>query len=237
MGKSPCRKRTKVLKYKLSELSWLHIFMISSGLLFSELMAHSVLRMSSFICFSGGAALPFSFSLWLSLQSAGFTVGCDAPQWELAYLNQGPLLAAVLFVSLTLVLEHSSEFKAWIVCLIINVFFLWIVWRSWQRNTHMHTHTCSKGTGAWMWPTHFGALPHWWSVNESTSNALQLELYFTTVRHFGKKHWDTCETCRVPHITTANMSSQAYKKSFIMWDVTFTYVLQLEDVSFLPRVS
>lgn len=82
--------------------------MISSGLLFSELMAHSVLRMSSFICFSGSAALPFSFSLWLSPQSVGFTAGCGAPQWELAYLNQWPLLAAVLLVSLMQVLEHSS---------------------------------------------------------------------------------------------------------------------------------
>lgn len=76
-------------------------------------MAHSLLRMSAFIWYICSAALPFPSDFgYIRAQSAWFTVVYDAPQWELAYLNQWSLLIAVLIISLMLVLEHSSEFTA-----------------------------------------------------------------------------------------------------------------------------
>lgn len=89
------------------------MYIIFSGLLFPELMADSLLWISTFICFICSAALPFPSDFgYKHAHSAGFAVVYDAPQWELAYLNHWPLLTAVLIVSLMLVLKHSSEFTA-----------------------------------------------------------------------------------------------------------------------------
>lgn len=89
------------------------MFIIFSGLLFPELMARSLLWMSSFICFICSAVLPFPSDFgYKPAQSAGFAVVYDAPQWELAYLNHWRMLTAVLIVSLMLVLKHPSDFTA-----------------------------------------------------------------------------------------------------------------------------